>query len=195
GEGAVVADVVDQLDRLLEVGLGLAWKPDDYVRGQGAVGNVLADHRHSVEVALTRVGAAHALEHAARSGLQREVDVLAQRRQLGVRTDHVLAHVLRMRARIADAVDAVDRVDAAQELGERRSLLAGEVAAVGIHVLPEQRDLADAIGGQPFHFGHQLVPGSADLTAPGGGHDAVGADAVAADADLDPGVVLTGAPG
>ena len=38
--------------------------------------------------------------------------------QLGVGADHVLAHVLRVRARVADALDAVDRVDARQQLGE-----------------------------------------------------------------------------
>ena len=87
------------------------------------------------QVALAVVGAAHRLEDAARAGLERQVDVLAQRRQLGVRADHVLAHVLRVRARVADALDPVDRVDRPQQLGEARPGLLRQVAAVGVHVL------------------------------------------------------------
>ena len=52
------------------------------------------------------------------------------------------AEVLRVRRREADALDAVDRVDRAQQVGELRPVLArAEVAAVGVDVLAEQRDL------------------------------------------------------
>ena len=60
-------------------------KPDDDVRAERAVRHALADHRHPVEVALAAVGAAHGLQDAARARLEREVDVLAHARQLGVR--------------------------------------------------------------------------------------------------------------
>ena len=57
GEGAVVADLVDDLERLLEVLVALAREADDDVGGQRAVGDVLADQRHPVHVALAVVGA------------------------------------------------------------------------------------------------------------------------------------------
>ena len=44
------------------------------------VGDVLADQRDAVEVALAVVGAAHRLEDAGGAGLQRQVDVLAYAR-------------------------------------------------------------------------------------------------------------------
>ena len=69
-------------------------------------GHVLADHLDALHVAVAVVGAAHRLQDAARARLQRQVDVLAQARQLGVRGDQLLAHVLRVRARVADALDA-----------------------------------------------------------------------------------------
>ncbi len=122
-ERAVVADLLGHLERLLEVLLGLPREADDDVGRQRAVGDVLADQRHAVEVALAGVGAPHALQDRARAGLKRQMDVLAQRRQLGVRADHVLAHVLRVRARVADPLDAGHRVDAAQQLGERDARL------------------------------------------------------------------------
>ena len=105
-EGAVVADLVDDLERLREVRLGLAREADDDVGRQRAVGHVLADQRDAVEVALAVVGAAHRLEDPRRARLQRQVDVLAERGELGVRAHDVLAHVLGVRARVADAVDA-----------------------------------------------------------------------------------------
>ena len=63
GEGAVVADLLDDLERLLEVRLGLAREADDDVGGDRAVGHVLADQRHPVHVALAVVGAPHPLQH------------------------------------------------------------------------------------------------------------------------------------
>ena len=155
GEGAVVADLLGHLERLAEVGLRLAREADDDVRGERHVRDVLADQRDAVEVALARVGAPHGLEDAARAGLQRQVDVLADRRELGVGADHVLAHVLRVRAGVADARDAVDRVDRGEQVGERRPLRA-QVAPVGVHVLAQQRDLAHAVGGEALGLAHEL---------------------------------------
>jgi hypothetical protein len=82
----------------------------------------------------------------------------------------------------------VDRVEGVQELGERAARPGG--APVGVDVLPEQRDLADAVGDEPAHLGHQLGERPRHLPAPGGGHDAVGADLVAAGGDLHPGLEL-----
>ena len=110
------------------------------------IGDVLADQRDAVEIALAVVGAAHRLQDAARAGLQRQVDVLADARQLGVGANHVLAHVLGMGARVADALDAVERIERVQQLGEAaRAAVGAQVAPVGVDVLPEQRDLAHAL--------------------------------------------------
>src|SRR5947209_5747807 len=104
-EGSVVADLLDDLQRLAEVILALAGKADDDVGRQRRVRDVLADQRHAVQIPLAVIRAPHRLEDARAARLQRQVDVLAYARQLGVRADHVLAHVLGMGARIADALD------------------------------------------------------------------------------------------
>ena len=85
------------------------------------------------------------------------MDVLAERRQLGVGADHVLAHVLRMGARVADPLDALDRVHARQQLGERDPLLLRQVAPVAVHVLAQQGHLAHAVRGQRLDLGDQLA--------------------------------------
>ena len=158
------------------------------------VGHVLADQRDAVHVALARVGAPHRLQDPRRAGLERQVDVLADRRQLGVGADHVLAHVLRMRARVADPAHAVERVELAEQLGERRSL-GPQVAAVGVDVLAQQRELADAVGDQPAPLLDQLRERTRDLAPARRRDDAVGAVAVAPDRDLHPGLHLAGALG
>ena len=56
-----------------------------------AQSGTLADHLHALHVALAVVGAAHRLQDAARARLQRQVDVLAEARQLGVRGDQARA--------------------------------------------------------------------------------------------------------
>ena len=86
------------------------------------------------------------------------MDVLAERRQLGVGADHVLAHVLRVRARVADAVDPVDRVDRGEQVGEADPRLLRQVAPVGVDVLAQQRHLAHAVGRQALDLGDQLAP-------------------------------------
>jgi hypothetical protein len=58
------------------------------------------------------------------------VDVLAHARQLRVGRDHVLADVLGMRARVPDALDAVDGVDLRQQLGKGRLRALRQVAPV-----------------------------------------------------------------
>src|SRR5215207_3043395 len=110
GEGAVVADLVDKLEGLLEVLIGLAGEADDDVGGDRAVRDVLADQRHPVEVALAVVGPAHPLQHLTRPGLQGQMDVLAERAQPGVGADHVLAHVLGVWAGVADPLDPLDPI-------------------------------------------------------------------------------------
>ena len=141
----------------------------------------------SAQVALAVVGAAHRLQDPARPGLERQVDVLADGVALGHRRDHGLAEVLRVRAREADPLDPVDRVAGAQQLAELGLELGAQVAAPRVDVLAEQRDLLDAVGGEPRHLGDDLAGPAALLAAADGRDDAVRALGVAAHRDLHPG--------
>ena len=115
--------------------------------------------------------------------------MLADARQLGVRADHVLAHVLRVRARVADALDPLDLRRAARSRRAKVGFWPArrrQVAPVGVDVLPQQRHLLDAVGRHRRDLLDQLPQRPADLAPARRGHDAVGAAAVAADADLQP---------
>jgi hypothetical protein len=66
--------------------------------------------------------------------------------QLGVGADHVLLHVLRVRAGVADPLDSFDRVDPSQQIREADPLLARQIAPVAVDVLAQQGHLDDAVG-------------------------------------------------
>ena len=82
-EGAVVAHLLDDLEGLAEVVLRLAGEPDDDVRREREVGHGRAHAVDELEVALAPVRAPHALQHAGRAGLERQMRVLADRGALG----------------------------------------------------------------------------------------------------------------
>jgi hypothetical protein len=117
------------------------------------------------------------------------VDVLADRAALGHRCDHRIAEVLRMRAREADPLDPLDGVAGAQQLAELRVEVGAQVAAPGVHVLTEQRDLLHTVGGEPGHLRHDLSGPAALLAAADCRDDAVRALGVAAHRHLHPGAV------
>ena len=71
GEGAVVADLLDHLERLAEVRLRLAGEADDDVGPERKVGDCGAHALDEGEVALPRVGTPHRLEDPCRARLQR----------------------------------------------------------------------------------------------------------------------------
>ena len=91
GEDLVVADGLEEPERRLELGLGLAAEPDDHVGRDRDPGHRLADPGEPLEVVLDRVLAAHPLEHRVVAGLDRQVEVLADRRALGHRRDQPIA--------------------------------------------------------------------------------------------------------
>ena len=163
----VVLRGLDDLERALEVGVGLAREADDDVGGDGEVVDRVASRREPLEVALGRVAAVHAGQRAVTPRLQRQVQVLAHARALRHRRDRVGAKVLGVRRRVADALDAVDRVDGAEQVGELRAVLPGaEIAAVGVHVLAEQRELDHTVAGELLDLVHDVAHPAADFGAP-----------------------------
>jgi len=195
GERSVVAHLFDHLDRFGEVLLGLAREPDDEVGGEREVGDhgaQLVDERH---VTLPTVRAPHRLQDPRRPGLERKVNVLADRIALRHRDDHGISEVLRMRAREANPVDAVHPVQRAKELAELRREIGGEVAAPGVHILAQERHLADAGAGERGDLRDDVAGPSALLPAAHRGDNAVGALRVAAHRDLHPRLIASLPPG
>ena len=114
-----------------------------------------------------------------------------------------------MRAREPDPINTVDLTHCREEIGEKRTgpavikpqrtgdlcivdgrfeatARAGEIAAIGVDVLSQQRDLANAIGRKSLNLGKQLAERSTDFSTTYRRNDAVGARVVTADLNGDP---------
>ena len=188
GERAVEPHLLDERQRLLEVGVRLAGEPDDEIGAERKVGHRLAERLDESEVTRSVIGSAHRLEDARRPRLRRKMDVLADARTLGERRDDGSAEVLGMRAREADPVDPGDGVARAEELAELGPDVREKIASPGVDVLSEKRDLADAAVSEVRDLRDDLA-GPAALLAPSDGRDdAVGTCRIAAHRDLHPGL-------
>ncbi len=194
GEGGVEPGLRDQVEGVGEVGFGLAREADDDVGGEGDTGDGGAEAGEDLQVAATAVAAAHQAQDTVRAGLEREVDVLAQGTAGGHGLDHVVAEVLGVGAGEAEALQALDPVQGSEEVTEQLAV-AGQVGAVGVHVLAEEADLEDAGVGEGLDLGDHVADSAAALLAAQLGDDAEGAGVVAADADRHPGRPLARPPG
>ena len=186
-ERAIEPDLLDHLERLGEVRVGLAREADDDVRPEREVGNRIAQPGRKVDEALARVRASHRLQDPGRPGLERQVHVLADGAALSQCRDHRLSEVLRVRAREADALDPAHGVAGAEELAELGANIGREVASPRVDVLAEERDLLDAVAREGLDLRDDLAGSAALLASSHGGHDAVRAFRVAAHRDLHPG--------
>ena len=126
-----------------EIGLGLARKADDEVRGKADPRLCLAQAAHDRAVFERGVAALHRGQYAVRAGLHRQMDVRRELVERGVRVDQALREVARVGCGVAHALD-VELAHVMQQLG-KIGRLAIDRAAPGIHVLAEQRHFPYAL--------------------------------------------------
>ena len=81
---------------------------------------------------------------------------------------------------VAQATNTGHPRKAPQQCAERRGRAGLVLAVIGIHVLPDQRHLAHACPGEPLDFGRDLLHRPRHFDAARIGHDAEGAELVAA---------------
>ena len=99
-------------------------------------------------------------------------------RGLGHRRDHVVGEVLGVRAGEPHPLEALDLAAGAEQLAEGEAV--AELDAVGVHVLPQQGHLGDALGDQRLDLGEDLAGPAVLLLAAERGDDAERAGVVAA---------------
>ncbi len=187
GVGAGEPRLLDHVHRLEEVVLALAGEPHDDVGGDGRLGDGVPDPVDDPEVLRLAVGPAHRSQHPVGPGLQRHVQLRHDVRCLRHRGDDVVGELGGVRAGEAHSLQAVDVPARAEQLRER--LPVAELDSVGVDVLPQQGDLADAVCHQRLDLGQDLPRPAVLLLAAQARHDAERAGVVAADRDRHPGGV------
>src|SRR6185295_9506056 len=83
-----------------------------------------------------------------------------------------------MRSREADALQAVDIIDASEQICKAQ--FAGRELAVRVYVLPEEHDFDNVLGDQSFDLRNDFRTRTADLAAAHMRHDAKAANFIAA---------------
>ena len=126
------------------------------------------------------VAAVHRGENPVRAGLHRQMQLRRKLRQIAMHRDQVVVHVARMAGGVAQPRDAGDFGDATQAAARASRRGRPVLAVIGVDVLPDQRDLAHAGVGEVAHFVEDLLDRPRDFRAARVGHDAEGAELVAA---------------
>ena len=183
-EGIVIDHLTHEAQRILEVLLALVVEAAEDIRRDGAVGHSTADSRDTLEVPLTGVVTLHELEDAVVARLCWQVDMLADIRVLRHHSDSLVVHILGVRRGEADTDLRHSEGNLLEEVTEVIRAVPVH-KAVGIHILPEQRDLTIALGLEVLHLTDDALQLTATLAATGVGHDAVGAEVIAPTHDGD----------
>jgi hypothetical protein len=107
-----------------------------------------------------RMSALHRCEDTIGAALHRQVQVVDQRRDIGVGLDQRVGKLHRVRRGVADAVDAGNRGHEMQQFGEIDDIALVVLPAIGVDVLAEQVDLAYAARREAGDLGDDVVEGA-----------------------------------
>ena len=187
GEAVREPDLLDQRQGLLEIRVRFPWEPHDQVGGDRQVGSRGSQSRDESKVVFPAITPPHAIEHAVRAALDRQVDVRTQARKFRVGPDQRFVKKEGVGARVSDPRQTPNLGETAQEpckgneVGRGlRSLCSGTAidrpTAIGVHRLSEQRDLANPGGRQGLDLGHDRRRRPTDLAASSPRHDAEAAE-------------------
>src|ERR1017187_9851555 len=117
-EEGIVLDLIQQVEGLLEIGIGLAGEADDDIGGEGITALRILDPLDAPHVFVAGVEAVHGGEHARGARLHGQVDVIADG-GVGVHGIDDAAHeIARMAGGVAHAAHAGDFGDAPEQGGE-----------------------------------------------------------------------------
>ena len=119
----VEAVVVDEAAQLVDVRIRLAGESDDERRAERDAGHAGANAGEQLVVFLTRPGPLHPLEHGIRRVLERQIDVFADLVALGHRRERLIVDRGGVEVEQPNPLQAVDRVELAQQPRERAALL------------------------------------------------------------------------
>ena len=150
--GAVVAHLAHERQRFFKILLRLGVEAAEEVGRDRTVREDAPDGGDAVEIPLAGVFAVHNPEDTRAAGLRREVDVTAKVRVRGHDAEGFVAHILRVGSYEADAHLGDGLGDALQEFGEIHPVAAVALEEIGVHILPEERNLAEALVAHVAYF-------------------------------------------
>ena len=185
--GIVKTDSLDDVQRVIDILRRLAGEPHDDIRRDRNVGDLPSDPESKVYELLLRVVAVHLLQDSVGAALERQVDMSGGLGIIPDHTDEIVREILGMRGHKADPPDPVHFAHFFEKL--RKTDRVPESFAIGVDILSKQHDLCHAVCGQSLDLPYDLARIPAPLSAADIGNDAVAAEIVAAEHDIDAGLV------
>ena len=180
-EGLGEADLAHEIERRAEIRLALAGKADDEIRRQREVG---ARRAQPFDGAAIIVGGVARGSSPPARGRSRSAPAGAGTASAAARRDAPRSARRRHRAdaRSCSAAASSPGIPASARISSpsRHSPPSGAGAVIGVDVLAEQRDLARAVGDEPPRLGDDCAGRPRIFGAARIGHDAEGAELVAA---------------
>ncbi len=179
-EGLGETDLAHERERCREIVVALAGKADDEIGGERDIRPRRAQAIDDAAIIVDRMAAIHRLEHAVRARLHRQMQERHQLFDIAMRLDQLVVHIARMRGRVAQPLEPRQLGERANEPAEAPHCAIDAVAVIGVDVLAQERDLARARGDEPLGFGDHRRGGAREFGAARIGHDAEGAEFIAA---------------
>ena len=151
GKYLMVANLFHEAVRVLEIFCRFTWKADDDVGRQSDIGSYVANLADKAQIMVARIAPVHCRENGVGARLHGKVERRHERSQRTELLNNLVGKILRMARCKAKPFDS-RLVDGVEDVGKTRFSV--KVAAVGVHVLSEQRDL--------FHTGSDIALGLGD---------------------------------
>ena len=188
GEQGVVAHLFKHLQGVLKLLSGLPGEAHDHVGGKHDVGDEGLQRPDLFQILLPGVAAVHHLQNAVVARLEGQVKHRGHLFAPGHGLKELLGGVLGVGGHKANEEVAGDVVDLRQQVGKVHGVV--QVLAVGVYVLAQQGNVLVPLLHQLPHLGENVLGLPGALPAPDIGHDAVGAEVIAAVHDGHPGLHL-----
>src|SRR5262245_28961632 len=161
----------------VEILVRLAGEADYYVRSKGGLNQCLAKPRNSFEEAATAIAAAHGGQDAITAALQAQVQVRADTRRNGHRSNQVVAGLRGLQARESHTEVAMQSIQPVQEVPEALPpmprLALAPIDPVVAEMDPRKHNLLIACSDEHEHFLCHLLDGPAANDRANAGNDAI----------------------
>ena len=171
----VEPDLFDEVERGLEVSLGLGREADQHVGRESDLGQGLATERDLGQVVLAGVAPVHPFQNGVRAGLHRQVQARADVVQTAHGVEQARIEVARVRGQEADAHLRQGRSDRGEQVREPETAI-----PIRKYVLAKQRQVLHAIRDVAVGLGQDARQRPGAFATLDVRYDAVGAVVVAA---------------
>jgi len=179
-ETGIKLDLFDEIHCFFKIFFRFVRESDNEVRCNADVRTNRTKLANDGLVLKDRITAFHAGQDAVAPGLNRQVDVVGQNRDLAISLDQTICKFFRVRRCVADSLNAVDFCHIFKQQGKVDDFAVRTFSAISVNVLSQQSDFLYALSSKLRDFNEDVFDGTRELFTACIRHDTVGAVLAAA---------------